>query len=535
VHIADVAHFLKPGSIADDEAQRRTTSVYLLGRVLPMLPHALCNFLCSLNPNEPKLSFSAFFRLCMVTGNLIDSPKPWFSKTAISSVCRLNYDEVQEMLDGKEIEIPPVYGDHTWEQIRDDIKTLRNVCGKVRRGRFTGGALALQRSKLIFHTRESEDGVPTGYHLENHSASHWIIEELMLLANRVVAEHLYKSAFNEHAVLRHHEQPHEEKTTTLRELLVDRLGLHWKDHSAGAIYRSLVDIRKRYGDTVAQCVEMQVMRSGMKPAEYFVVDEEATTHHFALNFEFYTHFTSPIRRYPDVMVHRCLQATLTGDASECHEDAVQQVTKCNMKKADCRKLSWEMDRVIFCIYLRARKELFYCLGTILELREAGNETHGDTIVVYCSHIGKECQATLRLPQGMDGMNELGLFESGDTLTLPKTSKFVNRGEVHLQWESKDGEQTQSQQLRMLSCVPVVIIPLHSVPIDYRLFFVSPMHPKYDELLSTVPEKARKGFAWRESSEDDGVDVVFDAKAGSPPVSEPADDSDLDMANLHTFD
>ena len=155
VHIADVGHFLKLGTVTDAEAQRRTTSVYLIGRVLPMLPHGLCNHLCSLNPNEPKLSFSAFFRLCKKTGNLIQDPAPWFAKTAMCSVCRLNYDQAQDIIDDIEIDEdkrPAVHSGFTWQQIKDDIKLLYDVCGKVRMGRLTGGALTINKTKMnLFH------------------------------------------------------------------------------------------------------------------------------------------------------------------------------------------------------------------------------------------------------------------------------------------------------------------------------------------------------------------------------------------------
>ena len=304
VHIADVAHFLKLGTVTDKEAQRRSTSVYLIGRVLPMLPHGLCNHLCSLNPNEPKLSFSAFFRLCKRSGNLIQDPAPWFAKTAISSVCRLNYDQAQEVIDDIEIEEtkrPAVHGGYTWQEIKDDIKLLYEVCGKVRMGRLTGGAMTISKTKMtfrfniqclfvfvcvclclfvfvcaclcvfvfvcvclslfflssslvtkshwylktdnlwdlndnppwwhhnqhfsrIFHTMDSEDGIPTGYHLESHSASHWVIEELMLLANRCVATRLFNSAIKDFSVLRNHKPPENKKVpvefTSLFKLVV---------------------------------------------------------------------------------------------------------------------------------------------------------------------------------------------------------------------------------------------------------------------------------------------------------------------------
>ncbi|CAE7244982.1 dis32 [Symbiodinium sp. CCMP2592] len=179
VHIADVGHFLKLGTITDEEARRRSTSVYLIGRVLPMLPHGLCNYLCSLNPNEPKLAFSAFFRLCKRTGQLIENPAPWFAKTAISSVCRLNYEQAQDIIDDLDIEeedrplAPSLHGDcHAVErqQIKDDILLLYEVCGKaneessqvlsqlllhlsctkVRHGRLTGGAMTISKTTVLY-------------------------------------------------------------------------------------------------------------------------------------------------------------------------------------------------------------------------------------------------------------------------------------------------------------------------------------------------------------------------------------------------
>merc|ERR1712125_174321 len=135
-------------SITDTEAQRRTTSVYLINRVIPMLPHGLCNHLCSLNPNEEKLSFSVFFRLCLKTGDLIEEPRPWFKKTAMKSCCRLTYDEVQDLLDNRPIDVPPVYSGWAWNDIKNDIFLLYDICGKVRNGRLGGGALSISKQKM---------------------------------------------------------------------------------------------------------------------------------------------------------------------------------------------------------------------------------------------------------------------------------------------------------------------------------------------------------------------------------------------------
>jgi len=540
VHIADVGHFLKMSTLADTEAQRRTTSVYLVDRVLPMLPHALCNHLCSLNPGEPKLSFSAFFRLDCETGELVHDPAPWFAKTAMSSCCRMNYDEVQEVLDGKEIDVPAIHQFpggplYTWEQIKADLFLMYDVCGKVRRNRMEGGALSISKTKMVFHTRESENGIPTNYHLESHSASHWIIEELMLLANKCVATHLAASALFSRSVLRKHEAPDAKKAEVLETLLKQNLGIEfWDGASAGRLYRSLQEVHHRYGHMMGMCIEMMTMRAGMQQAQYFVYNLEANPHHFALNFDYYTHFTSPIRRYPDVMVHRALAAVLEYEraTSEGRQEDVEQmefsdkfhdqdkaeqlVAVCNDKRLKARRAQEQLDRAIFCVYLRARKEWCYTTGTVIEIKPGRGQEKGgsDMVTVYCSQLGRESRIALT-PAGSPHQE---LYSEGidDEVLFPETWRLRGRGEAMLEWTSPDensrGTRTL-QKLRLLSCVPVVIVPTDTVPIDYSTFFVSPFHAKYDIVASGITAEAAQGFDWL-GDDDEGVEVVHDVDVNS---------------------
>jgi len=320
VHIADVGTFVYPSTALDDQAQFRTTSVYMPDRVMPMLPHQLCNNLCSLNPNEDKLTFSAFYRIDMSNGKTYwtGKHKPRFAKTVIKSCCRLNYEEAQQILDGTDVEdglILPVSCGWTWDQIKEDCLQIYAVTQKTRAFRLREGGLTLRKTKMIFKTRGSADGLPRQYYTESHSWSHKIIEELMLLANQSVARFMANSPLAEVSCLRNHEAPDQKKQQDMARIMSD-CGVKWDARSSKTVFNSLRAAEEKYGEFITRTFEILVMRSGMKPAKYYLhnsLDEngdEQSPYHYALDFEYYTHFTSPIRRYPDVLVHRTLWAIL---------------------------------------------------------------------------------------------------------------------------------------------------------------------------------------------------------------------------------
>ncbi len=270
VHIADVSHYVKPGTKTDDDAYKRGTSTYLVDRVIPMLPEELCNDLCSLRPGEDKLCMSVVF--------LMDADarvhKYKICRTVIRSDARLNYDEVQEMLQGVDI---PEYRD---TEIPKVLKKLDTLAQKLRAERLANGALAIEQDEMRF--RLDEHCHPTDIYFESPNEAHHLIEEFMLLANRTVAKAV---GSGRPFVYRVHDLPDNEKLDDLKKF------------------------KKRMGTRIPQqTIDLLTIRAQAK-----AVYSTYNIGHYGLAFSHYTHFTSPIRRYPDLMVHRLVEKyILTG-------------------------------------------------------------------------------------------------------------------------------------------------------------------------------------------------------------------------------
>ena len=297
VHIADVSHYVQPGGIIDDEAYRRATSVYLVDRTIPMLPERLSNFLCSLRPDEDKYAYSCIFTLDAEARLLAAR----IARTVIRSSRRFTYEEAQEIIDTGT-------GDHA-----EAILTLHTLAQKLRARRFERGSIAFDRPEVRFELDEA--GKPIEVHIKESKPAHQLIEEFMLLANRTVAERIADASRQDITpalhlkkrtpptfVYRIHEAPDEEKLRSLSEF-VSRMGYKLRtEGGAEAISQSLNQLlRDIKGRPEENMITMLAIRS-MAKARY------TTAHigHYGLGFESYTHFTSPIRRYPDLMVHRLL-------------------------------------------------------------------------------------------------------------------------------------------------------------------------------------------------------------------------------------
>jgi len=304
VHIADVGHFVRPGGELDAEARRRGNSVYLADKVLPMLPETLSNGICSLRPNEDRLAFSAFLTISK-DGQVVGART---AKSIIRSSMRLTYRQALAVLEDKG-ENPGGAGDPTAvpADIRRLLMDLHKLAGQFRKARFAGGSLDLDMPELEIVL--GDDGMMTGYHLVSNDISHQLVEECMLAANEAVARELSDKRVR--AIARLHDPPDADRLAEVADGLRD-LGFQPGNL---AVRRNLVKfLQGLSGHPLADHARVAILRS-MKRACY----SSAGTGHFGLAKERYTHFTSPIRRYPDLVVHRLLFAMLQGNRSDGYD------------------------------------------------------------------------------------------------------------------------------------------------------------------------------------------------------------------------
>lgn len=304
VHIADVTHYVRPGDEIDAEAVNRATSVYLVDRTVPMLPEKLSNDLCSLRPNEEKLTFSAVFEL----DDEAQVQNEWFGRAVILSDRRFTYEEAQAVIEGRT--------EAQNEPLRDEVLTLDRLAKKLREARFRNGSIGFERDEAKFVL--DEHGKPLSVYFKEIKDSNQLIEEFMLLANRKVAEFIGRKRPGQQTertfVYRIHDKPNEEKLANFKSFIT-RFGYEFKAEKGKAVAKEMTRLLTAVKGKKEQNLISTLAIRSMAKAVY------STTNigHYGLAFDYYTHFTSPIRRYPDMMVHRLLQHYLDGGRSEDRE------------------------------------------------------------------------------------------------------------------------------------------------------------------------------------------------------------------------
>ncbi|TDH69045.1 hypothetical protein CCR75_004584 [Bremia lactucae] len=365
VHIADVTYFIEPNSRLDHEARSRATSVYLPNRVLPMLPRLLCEKLCSLQPQVDRLAFSVVWQM-HVDGTLVDGVEPWFGKSIIRSCCKLDYSSAQKMLDGvihcdnvdawvmDRRPIPDANPHITNASVIQSVKDLWSIGANRRAMRFETGAISLDNMKLVFSLNSM--GNPTRYGSYEQKDSNRLVEEYMLLANYLVAQQTLRF-HGPLAFLRHHPPP---VTRAMDQAIkqLDKSGIQLDGQSTRQLAKSLERVRNDEGETTFVIVQALITKP-MKPAEYIVAGNEASVdswRHYALNIPYYTHFTSPIRRYADVVVHRLLEKSLTNISIQTKDfeskrlELTSVAQNCNEKNLASKCAEIECDQVFLCSY-----------------------------------------------------------------------------------------------------------------------------------------------------------------------------------------
>ena len=317
IHIADVSYYVQPDTILDEEAFERATSVYLVDRVVPMLPEVLSNYACSLRPHEEKFTFSAVFKI----NNKAEVIDEWFGRTVTYSDARFAYEEAQEVIETKSNIISDnVSLTGVTYEIKDDIKKailkLNELAIIMRSQRMKSGAISFDKVEVKFNLDDTNN--PTGVYFKTSKDANKLIEEFMLLANKKVAEFIGKQKPVKTFVYRVHDEPNDTKLIALQNI-VSKFGFKFKIDSVNTVSNALNKLLKDVEGSKAQnLVDTLAIRS-MSKAEYTTQN----IGHYGLAFEYYSHFTSPIRRYPDVMVHRLLQSYLDGHKSyseEVYED-----------------------------------------------------------------------------------------------------------------------------------------------------------------------------------------------------------------------
>jgi len=309
IHIADVAHYLQPGTILDDEAYNRATSIYLVDRVVPMLPEILSNGACSLRPHEEKYTFSALFEL---------NPKgevksEWFGRTVTYSDARFAYEEAQYLIDSEDKHIPAEVSltkkaYDVQPEILEAVTTLNTLAKTMRKKRMQEGAISFDKVEVKFHL--DEDNNPQGVYVKTSQDANKLIEEFMLLANRKVSEFIGKRKPPKTFVYRCHDEPKDDRLEALNTVISKfgyNINIHNKKNIASALNSLLEDVQGKKEQNLVDTLTIRTMSKA-----YYSTQNIG---HYGLAFDFYSHFTSPIRRYPDVMAHRLLQRYLDNEQS----------------------------------------------------------------------------------------------------------------------------------------------------------------------------------------------------------------------------
>lgn len=422
IHIADVSHYVKPDTHLDKEAYKRGTSVYLVDRVVPMLPEILSNGLCSLRPNEDKYTFSAVFTFNH-DGMLI---KEWYGKTIINSDYRFTYNEVQHILETNNTLIKDDISLTSCEykipkEVLNALKKLNNVANKLRKERMKEGAISFDRVEVKFKLDKKNN--PENVYFKKSREANKLVEEFMLLANKKVATFISKKS-NFSSVFRVHDKPDEEKLSNLKKI-VEGLGYAFKLNTQKTNVAINNLLEECNGKKEQNLIDTLTLRS-MSKAEYTTEN----IGHYGLAFPYYTHFTSPIRRYPDLIVHRILQNYLSNEKSE-NKGLLEEICKHSSHREQlATKAERDSIKYMQTVYMKDKIGKRF-KGVITGVTERG---------LYVEIIDNKCEGMVRLVDMntdfyhfdlqnhlIRGTNTNKIFRLGDPMSIIVKKVNIQKG------------------------------------------------------------------------------------------------------------
>ena len=380
IHIADVSHYVKPDTILDEEAFNRATSVYLVDRVVPMLPEVLSNNACSLRPNEEKYTFSAVFEI----NEKAEVKDEWFGRTVTYSDARFAYEEAQYVIETTGGQIPADISltDETYE-VQDEIVSailkLDELAKVMRKRRMREGAISFDKVEVKFEL--DEDNEPVGVFFKTSKEANKLIEEFMLLANKKVAEFIGKRKPKKTFVYRCHDEPDTEKLSALQSL-VSKFGhkLNLKDQKSisNSLNKLLEDVQGTKEQNLVDTLTIRTMSKAYYSTE--------NIGHYGLSFDYYSHFTSPIRRYPDVMAHRLLQRYLDDEKSASEEEYEEKCQHSSQMESLATSAERDSIKYMQVKFMQEHNEEDF-LGVISGVTEWG---------IYVEIMANKCEGMVRL-------------------------------------------------------------------------------------------------------------------------------------------